>query len=167
MPHTAVYYGPHTPVYYGPHPCVLWSTPLSTMVHTPVYYATHPCVLCHTPLCTMVHTPVYYGPHPCVLWSTHLWTIVLSNKTVLFRTATLQKTDYIYANLANTCLWCVFVCVLLYVNLCVCVCVYVCVCVCVCAGNQVATTLCMVHINKVHVENHHSLSPLICCHISY
>ena len=32
------------------------------------------------------------------------------------------------------------------------------VCVCECAGNQVATTLCMVHINKVHVEDHHSLS---------
>ena len=94
---------PHpTPVYYGPHPCVLWSTPLCTMVHTPVYYGPHPvyyggeegerrgevhpglgegiwgstnppppphpCVLWSTPLCTMVHTPVYYGPHPCVLW---------------------------------------------------------------------------------------------------
>ena len=46
-------------------------------------------------------------------------------------------------------------------------CVCVCVCVCVCAGNQVATTLCMVHINKVHVEDHHSLAPLICGHISY
>ena len=45
---------PHpTPVYYGPHPCVLWSTPLCTMVHTPVYYGPHPCVLWSTPLCTM------------------------------------------------------------------------------------------------------------------
>ena len=156
----------HTPVYYGPHHCVLWSTPLSTTVHTPVYYGPHPCVLWSTPLCTMVHTPVYYGPHPCVLWSTPLCTIVLSNKkTVLFRTATLQKTDYIYANLANTCIWCVFVCVCVCVCVvCVCVCACVCVCVCVCTGNQVATTLCMIHINKVHVEDHHSL---ICCHISY
>ena len=48
-------------------------------------------------------------------------------KKVLFRTATLQKTDYMYANLANTCnIYGVYVCTcLLYVNerVCVCVCV--------------------------------------------
>ena len=49
------------------------------------------------------------------------------------------------------------ICVCLRV--CMCECVYVSACVCVheCAGNQVATTLCMVLINKVHVEDHHSL----------
>ena len=60
------------------------------------------------------------------------------------------------------------VCLCVCVCVCVCMCVVcVCVCVCVCAGNQVATTLCMVHINKVHVEDNHSLAPLICGHISY
>ena len=48
------------------------------------------------------------------------------------------------------------VCVCACVSVCTRVCVYV--SVCEGGGNQVATTLCIVHINKVHVEDHHSLS---------